>query len=328
MRKCISVLLCVILLLSLCAGVSAAENPCMDARVTVKADSGRMYVKIYAAQTVANARISVSYDPAYLTFVGVAANQPVMSVKEEEGLLTVGLAWSTASAIQPGELVLDLGFDFTGGWDETALTVGADRWNGKAGESVSLTVEGTGLRFVDVQPGQWFYEAVDAMAEAGYIKGIAQNLYGSEQNMRRADFVTLLGRLDGVEETQEKTPFVDVPVDSYYSGYVAWAAENEITNGVDLNHFDPIGDINRAQMVTFLYRYAEYKGMDVSVQNLDMLKDYSDGELVAENTWAADPFAWAVENGIIDGMDGMLNPYGNATRAQVAVMLYRFFFGQ
>ena len=194
---------------------------------------------------------------------------------------------------------------------------------------MTFDIEGSGYRFQDVQAGQWFFEAVDYMAEKGIIKGVSQTSFGPGQSMNRAAFVTLLGRLDGVAENHVQTPFDDVPVDSFYSGYVAWAVENNITAGISATKFAPVDSINRAQMVAFLYRYARYKGMDVSVEDPEaVLKDYIDGEAVCAIGWAAEPFAWAVQNGVIQGMSGTLNPNGTANRAQVAVMLYRFFFEQ
>ena len=149
--------------------------------------------------------------------------------------------------------------------------------------------------------------------------------FGPGLNMNRASFVTLLGRLEGVAEAQVQTLFADVPADSFYSGYVAWAVEKGITNGISANLFGPAEPINRAQMVTFLYRYVQSEGMDVTVENADaVLAQYPDADTLPE--WAKAPFAWAIDRGIVNGMGGRLNPDGTANRAQVAVMLYRFFY--
>lgn len=327
MRKCTSVLLCVILVLSLCSVAAAAENPCMEARVDVNADRDRATVVIHAAQTVANARISIAYDPDYLTFTGVAAPEPVMTVKEEPGLVTVGLAWATAEAVQAGELMLKLGFAFTGGWDETAMTVSADRWNGMVGESVSFVIEGTGYRFSDVTADKWYYEAVEYMAGEGYIKGVTESTFGPELEMSRAMFVTLLGRMDGVDASKTETRFADVEANRYYSGYVAWADENGIVKGIGGDLFAPDLTVSREQMATFLHRYAVGKGMDVTVSDPDaVLAGFADGGEVSN--FAKEAMIWAVDSGIIHGMDAQtLAPGAGTTRAQAAVMLYRFFCG-
>lgn len=328
MKKITSLLLCMMLVLSMfCANASAAEAACMEAGVTVAAD-GIVTVTVTARQPAANARLTVDFDSDYLTYVSCETPFAVHSVKAEEEKLTIGLANSSTGIVNETEELVNLHFEMTGGWDKTDITVTAVSYGGKTvNEAATVTAVGSGYRFQDVTADQWFYEAVENMAAEGHIKGISENHFGSALDMNRASFVTLLGRLDGVAETKAETPFVDVPVDSFYSGYVAWAVEKQITNGIDGTHFAPAASINRAQMVAFLYHYAQCKGMDVSVGDpAQMLKAYTDGEAVAAIDWAAEPFAWAVSNGIINGMEGALNPDGTANRAQVAVMLYRFFY--
>lgn len=329
MKKCTSVLLCVILVLSLCSVTATADqNAYMEAAADVKADSGAVTVTITAVQAVANARISVAYDPDYLTFNGVAAPNAVMSVKEEPGLVTIGLAWATAEAIQAGESLLKVGFVPTGGWDETVLTVTAEHWNGTAAlESVQLPIAGTGYRFNDVTADKWYYEAVEFMADEGYIKGVTESTFGPGLEMSRAMFVTMLGRLDGAEVSKTETRFADVEADSYYSGYVAWADENGIVKGVGGDLFAPDLAVTREQMATFLYRYAKSEGMDLAVAESDaVLEGYTDsGEI---SNFAREAMIWAVDRGIINGVSAeTLAPRASTTRAQAVVMLYRFFFG-
>ena len=328
MKKITSLLLCLVLVLSAFTLTAAAEGTCMEAGV-MAAEDGTVTVVVTAQKPAANAHLTVEFDPGYLTYVGCETPFAVHSVKAEEDKLTIGLANPSAMANEALELV-DLRFEMTGGWDETSVLVTADRFGGQAvSETVTVTVQGTGYRFKDVPAGTWYFEAVDRMAAEGFIKGMSDPHFGPGLEMNRASFVTLLGRLDGVEETFAETRFADVEVESFYSGFVAWADANGIVEGMSGNLFAPGQNVNRAQMVTFLYRYAQYKGMDVSAgEPGEVLKDYIDGEAVCAIEWAAEPFAWAVENGVINGMDGTLNPAGTANRAQVAVMLYRFFFEQ
>lgn len=328
MKKFTSLLLCMVLLLSMVTmNAAAADNTCIEAGITAAGD-GTVTVTVTALRPVANARLSVTFDSDYLTYAGCDTPFAVHSVRAGNGELTIGLANSSTGLGNEAPELVNLYFTMDGRGGRTDLTVTAERFGGEpAGESVTLSVECAGSRFEDVQPGQWFYEAVEHMAAAGCINGISRTHFGPGLNMNRASFVTVLGRMAGNADTKAETVFVDVPYDSFYSGHVAWAAENGITSGVDATHFNPTGSINRAQMVAFLYRYAVYQGMDVSVGDpREVLSGYLDGEAVAAIDWAAKPFAWAVENGIINGMDGTLNPVGTANRAQVAVMLYRFFF--
>ena len=325
MKKLTSVLLCMVLVLSMfCVNAAAAETACMEAGVTVSED-GTVTVAVRAKQPAANARLTVDFDSDYLTYVGCETGFAVHSVKAEEEKLTVGLANASANAVKAGETLAQLRFAVTGRWDETAITLTAVNFAGKAvNESMTLSVPGSGYRFRDVKAEDWFFEAVDHLAAEGCIAGITENSFGPALDMNRASFLTLLGRLAGVELTHAETRFTDVPVDSFYSGYVAWAVEKGITGGVDATHFAPAAPVNRAQMVCFLYAYAKSEGMDVEVSDpAAALAQFSDADTLP--AWAVAPMAWAVQNGIISGMDGKLVPAGIANRAQAAVVLYQFF---
>lgn len=108
---------------------------------------------------------------------------------------------------------------------------------------------------------------------------------------------------------------------------MAWADENGIVSGISETLFAPANSATREQMVTFLYRYVVSKGIDVTVSDpRAVLEQFPDAAAVSD--WAADAFAWAIDRGIINGMDGTLAPQKTANRAQVAVMLYRFFYEQ
>lgn len=325
MKKLTSVLLCMVLVLSMfCVNAAAAETACMEAGVTVSED-GTVTVAVRAKQPAANARLTVDFDSDYLTYVGCETGFAVHSVKAEEEKLTVGLASASANAVKAGETLAQLRFAVTGRWDETAITLTAVNFAGKAvNESMTLNVPGSGYRFRDVKAEDWFFEAVDHLAAEGCIAGITENSFGPALDMNRASFLTLLGRLAGVELTHAETRFTDVPVDSFYSGYVAWAVEKGITGGVDATHFAPAAPVNRAQMACFLYAYAKSEGMDVEVSDpAAALAQFSDADTLP--AWAVPAMAWAVQNGIISGMDGKLVPAGIANRAQAAVVLYQFF---
>lgn len=325
MKKLTSVLLCMVLVLSMfCVNAAAAETACMEAGVTVL-ENGTVTVVVSAKQSAANARLTVDFDSDYLIYEGCETEFAVSSIQAEEQKLTVGLANASANAVKAGDVLAQLKFRVTGRWDETDITVTAVKYGGKnVNESVTLTAVGSGYRFQDVKAGDWFFEAVDHLAAEGYVAGVSATHFAPAMELNRASFVTMLGRLAGVELTRAKTPFVDVPVDSFYSGYVAWAVEKGVTSGVDATHFAPAMTINRTQMVTFLYSYAKSEGMDVTVADPDaVLARFPDTDGLPQ--WAKAPLAWAVDRGIIVGMGDKLAPGAVANRAQVAVVLYQFF---
>ena len=102
---------------------------------------------------------------------------------------------------------------------------------------------------------------------------------------------------------------------------VAWASANGIVTGYSNGSFGPDDTITREQMAAILYRYARYKGYDLSART--DLSGYTDAGQVS--AYATDPMTWAVGSGLITGTSGTtLSPAGSATRAQAAVILARF----
>ena len=178
-----------------------------------------------------------------------------------------------------------------------------------------------GEPFLDVNEGDWFYDAVAYAYENGIMDGVGGNRFAPNSATTRAQLVTILYRLEGQPAVSGDLPFTDVEAGTWYTNAVGWAAQNGIVNGVGDDTFAPGNDLTREQLVTILYRYAETKGYDVSA-SAD-LAGYPDGEEI--QAYAREAMAWAVAENIIQGMeDDTLKPAGNATRAQIATILMRF----
>ena len=186
--------------------------------------------------------------------------------------------------------------------------------------TVTVTFEQAPLPFHDVTEGDWFYDAVRCAYENSLMDGVGDNLFAPNSQTTRAQLVTILYRLAGQPAVSGDLIFTDVEVGTWYTDAVAWAAENGIVNGTTDATFAPGEDITRGQLVTVLYRYAESKGYDVSA-SAD-LSGYPDAGQVQD--YAQPAMAWAVAEGIVEGVDGNLNPTGDATRAQIATILMRF----
>ncbi|MFR8429683.1 S-layer homology domain-containing protein [Evtepia sp.] len=176
------------------------------------------------------------------------------------------------------------------------------------------------LPFTDVAEGDWFYDAVRYAYENGLMDGVGGNRFAPNSATTRAQLVTILYRLEGQPAVSGDLPFTDVEAGTWYTDAILWAAQNNIVNGVSDTEFAPGDDLTRQQLVTILYRYAKAKGCDVSA-SAD-LSGYPDADQV--QGYAQPTMAWAVAEGIVEGMDGNLNPAGNASRAQIATILMRF----
>lgn len=177
------------------------------------------------------------------------------------------------------------------------------------------------LPFGDVKSGDWFYNDVKYVYEKGMMAGTAADVFAPNATTTRAMIVTILYRLEGSPAVTGTSAFVDVPAGQWYTDAVNWAAANQIVKGTSATTFAPNDSITREQMAAILYRYAQYKGYDVT-KKAD-LSEYSDNGQVS--AYAKDALAWANAAKLINGVTNTtLAPQGNATRAQVSAILHRF----
>ena len=179
------------------------------------------------------------------------------------------------------------------------------------------------LPYQDVQQSDWYYSAVSFAYYNGLMNGVADTLFDPNGTMTRAMLVTVLWRLDG-GSADGSSPYTDVPEGTWYTDGVIWATENGIVNGVGNGKFDPNGTVTREQIATILYRYAAYRGVDVSDRaSLDLFTDAG-----AVSDYARAPMQWAVQTKLISGrLDHKqlyLAPQSGGTRAEVATILMRF----
>lgn len=170
--------------------------------------------------------------------------------------------------------------------------------------------------FSDVSPDAWYYDAVDYAAKEKLFAGMGDGTFGPEISMTRGMFVTVLGRKAGAsKEKPAKTSFIDVKPDDWFAPYVEWAAKYKIVSGTGDGKYSPYDTISREQMAAILYRYAKLTGAGEIQNGTEILKFPDTGDVA---DYAKEAMTWAVDKGIIHGMDGKLNPRGTATRAQVA----------
>lgn len=178
-----------------------------------------------------------------------------------------------------------------------------------------------GNAFTDVKDSDWFSSSVKYVTEKGLFNGTGNGAFSPQGGMNRAMLVTVLWRLDGSPTVTGGASFTDVAQDKYYATAVKWASQNSIVNGVTADSFAPEVYVTREQIAAMIYRYAQYKGADIS--SAETLGAYSDAADISG--WAQPAVKWAVGRGVILGMtDSTIRPGNTATRAQVAAMLMRF----
>lgn len=161
--------------------------------------------------------------------------------------------------------------------------------------------------FIDVHPGDWFYDDVYTAWERHLVAGMTEKLYMPQRAMSRAMTVTILSRFE------EEIPTVD---GAWYESARVWGMENGICDGTRMEE-----DVTREQLATMLWRYARYRGWDVSARG--DVSAFSDADKISP--FADDAITWATGTGILGGKgEGILDPGGKATRAEFAAMLNRF----
>ncbi len=187
-----------------------------------------------------------------------------------------------------------------------------------AGTTVKL--EDNSKQFEDVQGNEWFAHAVDVVSSHELFIGVSETEFAPKLPMTRAMLVTVLYRLENEPGVSGKALFSDVPADTWYTEAVEWAANNGIVNGVGNDQYAPNDNVTREQIVTMLFRYARYIGLDVN--GLGSFDGFRDDDQIS--SWAKSAMAWAVKVGLFQGDDqGYLNPKADATRAEVSTLMER-----
>ena len=178
--------------------------------------------------------------------------------------------------------------------------------------------------FTDVNELDPYYAAVKFDYKKNLFVGTSETTFAPDMTMTRGMFVTVLGRLAGIDpQAYTNITFDDVKIGEWYTPYVAWAAEEGIIFGYGNGKFGVEDMINNEQAAVILARYAEYTGMTVDANaSLDM---YADADSISD--WAAEHMAWAVENGIYVGSGENLHPQEWTARSLVAEMMYAYIKG-
>ena len=170
--------------------------------------------------------------------------------------------------------------------------------------------------FTDVHAEDYYYDAVLWAAQKGITGGMSDTLFAPNAACIRAQIVTFLWRTAGSPEPKALSSFADVPADAYYAKAVAWAVENDITEGTSDTTFAPGTICTRAQGAALLYRAAGSPAVSGSAAFTDVPAD----------AYYADAAAWAEQKGITGGIgNGLFGPHNNCTREQIVTFLYRLY---
>ena len=168
--------------------------------------------------------------------------------------------------------------------------------------------------------GKWYSEAVYYVAEKGYMDGTGNNKFNPIGTVTRGTIAQILYAAEGKPAVSDSSKFADVKAGKWYANAVNWAADNGLVSGYGKGIFKPEDPVTREQMVAIMYKYSEMKGFDLTA-TADLSK-FADQSQVSK--WAINSMKWGVDHKIISGTNKGIEPKGNATRAQIAVILQAY----
>ena len=176
--------------------------------------------------------------------------------------------------------------------------------------------------FEDVTEGDdWFYDAVAYVYENGIMAGTGETTFEPTMELDRAMAAQLFYNLEGKPAVTGDSAFTDVTSGHWAVDAITWAAQNDIVAGIGGGLYDPDSNVTREQFAMMLYKYARFKGYDLTATG-DLTQFPDDGSI---SFWAETALGWANGKGLINGNeDGTLAPGGTATRAQAASILANF----
>ncbi len=177
--------------------------------------------------------------------------------------------------------------------------------------------------FIDAETTAWYHDGVHYCLENGIMRGMGDGLFAPNGNTTRAQMAQILYNLENKPAYSGTVTYSDVYANYWYTDAIRYVSVEGIMEGYGDGTFGPDDAITREQLVTIMYRYARYKGVDISAwENADILR-YDD--VFSISSWAAAAFRWACGSGTVNGKtETTLNPLDAATRAEIATIIMRY----
>lgn len=190
--------------------------------------------------------------------------------------------------------------------DGTATTPeGGETTTPEGGETAT-----TELPFTDVAKDAAYYNAVKYVYDNKLMAGTTDTTFEPEASLQRAMLAQILYNKEGATDVATESAYTDVEIGRWYATACLWAADKDLMTGVSETEFAPKANLTVEQLVQILYNYAQYKGVDVTVETATDVATASD--------WAKDAMSWAVSLKLVAAD---VDAKADATRAQVAEML-------
>lgn len=309
--------------------VATVDN---DGRVTIVGAGNASITAVYeSATTIGEATVTLTVKSSGGGGGGGYTTQYTLTYNTNGGSSIAATKHNSGTTVSLTATPTKEGFTFDGWYSDAALTskITSIKMDGnktvyagwKETGSVTPGHDCPSAHLKDLDINAWYHEYIDYVVEKGLMQGVADDLLAPEVTTSRAMIVTILYRLEGRPAVSGSSPFDDVAEGLWYTDAVKWAEANEIVEGYGNGKFGPNDLITREQFAAIMYRYASFKGYDVS--KLADLSGYADASAISD--WALAAMQWAAAEGLIAGRTTTtLVPGGNATRAEAAAILMRF----
>ena len=240
--------------------------------------------------------------------------------------VTVQANWTANSSSGGGSTGGSTGGSGSGGTDIPDASVPGSSYNYSGVSTCQRGKDCPISRFQDASATAWYHDGVHFCLQNGLMVGVTEDTFQPDTATTRGMIAAMLYRLEGKPAVSGANPFPDVKSGSYCDDATAWAAANGIVTGYESGDFRPGQAITRQEMAAILYRYAQYKKLDTSVGEDTNILSFEDASQLSD--YAIPAMQWAVGAGVINGTTAStLSPRGDASRAQVANILYRFLSG-
>ena len=176
--------------------------------------------------------------------------------------------------------------------------------------------------FTDVTEGEdWFYDAVAYVYENNIMAGTDETIFDPYMELDRAMAAQLFYNLEGKPAVTGDSTFTDVTSGHWAVDAITWAAQNDIVAGIGGGLYDPDSNVTREQFAVMLYKYARFKGYDLTATG-DLTQFPDAGSI---SSWAETALSWASGKGLINGHEnGTIDPKGSTIRAQAASIMANF----
>ncbi|WP_227103919.1 S-layer homology domain-containing protein [Intestinibacillus massiliensis] len=312
------------------ATVSGNKTFTVDANghtVSLSAASGYTLTKSGDTYTVAKATDSGN-EPTHSSSSGSSgSSNRTLTFVTNGGTAVKSVSKASGTVIDlSGYKTTRAGYTFEGWYSDSGLTEKVDTVKLTSNTKVYAKWSQDGVSadsvagFTDVTSGDWYAAAVEYVTGKGMMNGTSTAKFAPEDKLTRGMIAQVLYNLEG-KPAASGAAFTDVASTAWYADAVNWAASKSIVSGYGNNKFGPEDPITREQMAAILYRYAQYKAYDVTAKG--ELAGFTDRSAVSG--YAAEALEWAVGAKLMNGKgNGVLDPAGNATRAEVAQILMNF----